>query len=132
MSSIASHFSSDDLNAWQRMLEAEAAQLRIAITQDRHELDGVAGVLPPAFDDGRDEPTVDVMRDVDVAELQRRADQLASVEAALGRIADGTFGLCIQCGDAISLLRLKASPSSARCMLCQTNAERGLKHASSL
>ena len=114
------------------MLESEAVQLRIAINQDRHELDGVAGVLPPAFDDGRDEPTVDVMRDLDVAELQRRADQLASVEAALGRIADGTFGLCTQCGDAISLLRLRASPGSARCILCQSNAERGLKHTSSL
>lgn len=129
---MANQFSIDELDTWRRMLEAEAAQLAAAIHQDRDELNGVAGVLPTAFDDGRDEPAVDVMRDLDVAELQRRSDRLAAVDAALARIAEGSFGLCVQCGGAIAPLRLKASPSSARCITCQSSAERSQDPPASL
>ncbi len=129
---MTTHFSEHELNTWRRLLEAEAVQLRLAIHQDRDELNGEAGVLPAAFDDGRDEPSVDVMRDVDVAELERRSDMLASVDAALARINDGTFGLCVQCGGGIAPLRLKASPSSARCITCQASAERNQSQPASL
>lgn len=125
-------FSDAALATWRTLLEAEAARLRADIALDRQQLDGRAGSLPPAFDDGRDEPANDALRDVDVAELTRRTGELAEVHAALQRIADGTFGSCLRCGEAIDILRLQASPWSARCIRCQSAAERGRADISSL
>ncbi len=46
----------------------------------------------------------------------RRA--LASTEAALERIADGTYGRCITCSGAIPLVRLRALPDTQICIDC--------------
>ena len=40
------------------------------------------------------------------------------IQAALGRIADGTFGECVACGELISEERLNAVPHAARCKRC--------------
>jgi DnaK suppressor protein len=125
-------FSREALDSWRKQLEAQAAQLREAIAFDRHQLDGRADMLPPAFDDGRDEPANDALRDVDVAELARRATMLSEVEAALARVADGTFGTCAACGEDIGQMRLQATPHSSRCLACQAATERGRTEIASL
>lgn len=38
---------------------------------------------------------------------------------ALEKIEDGSYGVCIDCGDAISEKRLKSYPDAARCIACQ-------------
>ena len=48
---------------------------------------------------------------------------LAEVDAALARIADGSYGRCADCGAEIPAKRLEALPASARCMDCQRAAE---------
>jgi RNA polymerase-binding transcription factor DksA len=40
------------------------------------------------------------------------------IEAALGRIADGTFGECVACGEQIAPERLEAVPHAPRCQRC--------------
>jgi RNA polymerase-binding transcription factor DksA len=40
------------------------------------------------------------------------------IRAALDRIADGTFGVCVACGEPISPERLEAVPHAARCRRC--------------
>ena len=49
---------------------------------------------------------------------------LATVEQALARAADGTYGECIDCGNPIPYERLAAYPAATRCVACQENAER--------
>jgi RNA polymerase-binding transcription factor len=57
--------------------------------------------------------------------LRDRADQqLALVDAALARMDDGTFGLCIRCGQPIAPERLGALPWAPRCIDCQRLADR--------
>lgn len=45
-------------------------------------------------------------------------DTLDEVEAALGRLADGTYGLCERCGQRISPARLEAMPAARLCIAC--------------
>ena len=45
------------------------------------------------------------------------------VEAALGRVRDGTFGICRHCEEEIAPKRLQAIPSAAFCLSCQEKAE---------
>jgi len=44
---------------------------------------------------------------------------LAEIEAALGRISDGSFGRCVRCGDSLPDDRLQILPWAAECMACQ-------------
>jgi DnaK suppressor protein len=48
--------------------------------------------------------------------LQQSSDGLDQVEAALARIADGTFGTCAVCGEAIAEGRLEARPWTPFCI----------------
>jgi DnaK suppressor protein len=49
--------------------------------------------------------------------------ELAAVDAALQRLANGTYGVCTACGTHIAPQRLAVAPQAARCMPCQENAE---------
>ena len=51
-------------------------------------------------------------------------DVLAQVDAALGRLDDGTFGTCQRCGQPIGEERLEAFPHVAFCIDCQQQVER--------
>ncbi|MDQ6697914.1 MAG: TraR/DksA C4-type zinc finger protein [Actinomycetota bacterium] len=43
-------------------------------------------------------------------------DQLDDVEAALGRLDDGTYGRCETCGEPIPAARLEAMPAARTCI----------------
>lgn len=49
--------------------------------------------------------------------------QLADVDAAHARVADGTYGFCIDCGNDIPFARLQAYPTATRCVDCQRKYE---------
>jgi DnaK suppressor protein len=49
---------------------------------------------------------------------------LGSIDAALGRIADGTFGECMVCGEEIGAKRLEALPWTRYCISCQESSEK--------
>ncbi len=51
-----------------------------------------------------------------------------SIEGALRRIDDGTYGKCIHCGEPILEKRLDAVPWARHCLRCQDLNERGLLH----
>jgi DnaK suppressor protein len=55
--------------------------------------------------------------------LQNEEKLLAEIDAALGRIAKGTYGICEQCGAAIPKERLKAVPYTAYCVNCARKLE---------
>ena len=46
--------------------------------------------------------------------------QVASVDAALGKLEAGTYGICATCGKQISADRMEFRPTSIRCMDCKT------------
>ncbi len=48
---------------------------------------------------------------------------LYQVNEALGRIEDGSYGLCITCKKSIPATRLKAIPHAQTCLKCQESQE---------
>jgi len=50
---------------------------------------------------------------------QTDAKLLRAIEAALMRIENGSFGICANCEDNISLARLKAVPWTSLCIACK-------------
>ena len=51
-------------------------------------------------------------------------DLLQQVEHALARIADGTYGVCESCGNALGKARLQAFPRATLCVTCKQREER--------
>ncbi len=50
--------------------------------------------------------------------------QLAqALRGALQRIEDGSYGLCLHCGEAIAHARLEARPEATLCVDCQQKSE---------
>ncbi|MGY4718899.1 TraR/DksA family transcriptional regulator [Naumannella huperziae] len=51
--------------------------------------------------------------------LQRKElREIAEVDAALARLADGSYGICAGCGEPIPRDRLRARPAATRCVAC--------------
>jgi DnaK suppressor protein len=50
--------------------------------------------------------------------LETEEDTLTLIEAALGRIDDGSFGQCVQCDGVIPKARLNAIPYTPVCIKC--------------
>ncbi|GKX33913.1 MAG: dimethylmenaquinone methyltransferase [Rhizobiaceae bacterium MnEN-MB40S] len=58
----------------------------------------------------------------EVFEAQGNEDQkeVRAIDAALQRIENGVFGICMECGEEISKERLDAVPYTTRCRNCMT------------
>jgi RNA polymerase-binding protein DksA len=50
---------------------------------------------------------------------------LVAIDAALGRIDEGTYGKCVNCGAQIPDGRLEAMPWATLCIECKRKEERG-------
>jgi DnaK suppressor protein len=53
----------------------------------------------------------------------RSLREVQDIHAALQRLIDGTYGLCIDCGDTVPPARLRAVPTAERCIDCAHAAE---------
>ncbi len=74
--------------------------------------------------DLEDESFADLMVDVNLAEIDRDLQELRAIEAAVQRVADGSYGRCEHCGAPIEFRRLKLTPFANRCFDCQSAFER--------
>jgi DnaK suppressor protein len=66
----------------------------------------------------------DAQRDLAVALGERESAELVAIDEALKRLADGSFGLCVECGVSMPAARLHANPTAMRCVACQTRLEK--------
>lgn len=62
-------------------------------------------------------------RDLEFALDARESAELAAIDAALARIEDGSYGICVDCGADIAAARLRAAPEALRCVACQGRFE---------
>ena len=70
-----------------------------------------------------DEFSLEVQRSMTVDAMNRKATLLRQVAEALERIAEGKYGACLACQEAISPKRLAALPWAALCFECQQAEE---------
>ena len=58
------------------------------------------------------------------AVLHSAQQQRGNVLAALTRMKDGSYGLCVDCGKPVPDGRLEARPDASRCVACQAKHDR--------
>jgi DnaK suppressor protein len=54
----------------------------------------------------------------------REKSFLDKINKALAKIDDGSFGVCEECGDEITMKRLEARPETTLCIRCKEDQER--------
>ena len=106
-----------EMSVFQEILERRAAEL-VQVLRKR---DGIA-IEKSA--DQMDEIQYASERDLAMRNVDRESSLLRQVKAALRRIHDGSFGVCIECELPISPKRLAAVPWASRCIQCQDAADR--------
>jgi DnaK suppressor protein len=74
--------------------------------------------------DDIEEHDAGVQGDIALALLQRQAETLTGIEAALVRLDAGEYGFCSVCAEKIAEGRLRALPFAVRCQGCQEQRER--------
>ena len=101
-------------------LHERAAQLRgeIQHTLERSSDETHARVAEQARD-LEDDSFSNLVVDVNLAEIDRDADELRRIDGALARISEGSYGCCESCGQEIPVARLQAEPTALRCVQCQ-------------
>ncbi len=56
--------------------------------------------------------------------IENEKDELREIDVALGKLDDGTFGACEECGAPIPKTRLKALPYTRLCITCKESEEK--------
>lgn len=106
-----------NIDEFRKVLETKQREL-LAGTSDRDEI-----LIQNAAEDF-DRLQQQLNREVAIRNLDRESKLLKEVRAALARIEDGSFGLCLRCEEEIPNKRLKAVPWAAYCVPCQEAIER--------
>jgi DnaK suppressor protein len=106
-----------DLEKYKAMLEAKQAELSGGLRNR----DEIAIEKTP---DALDEVQLAGERELAIRNLDREANLLRNVRAALFRINDGSYGICLHCEEEIKPKRLEAVPWAAYCIRCQEAADR--------
>jgi RNA polymerase-binding protein DksA len=101
-------------------LRERAAQLRGEIQQtlERSSEETHARIAEQARD-AEDDSFSNLIVDLNLAEVDRDADELRRIDGALARLSEGSYGLCEDCGQRIPEARLQAEPTALRCVRCQ-------------
>lgn len=107
-----------------------AFRARRLLTRELGELAGRLGGLAPLEPaagrrgDEADRIQAREEHDLGVAERARLQARQGRLAAALARLADGSYGLCLECGAPIAPARLRALPEVELCVSCQAALER--------
>src|SRR5579872_6011768 len=106
-----------ELEKFKTMMEAKEAELTNAVRNR----DDIAIEKTP---DALDEVQLAGERELAIRNLDRESNLLRQVRSALGRVADGSFGVCMHCEEDIKPKRLDAVPWTKYCIKCQEAADR--------
>ncbi len=81
----------------------------------------------PEILDTADASESDLQLDVSVSLTEMTAEVLRRIDEALGKIATGAYGSCVECGADIPIKRLTAVPFAVRCRDCEELRETGVR-----
>jgi DnaK suppressor protein len=105
----------------QERLAAERASTLERLSALERERHGIIESSGPAGTDDEHDPegaTIAYERQYVAALIGQAREHLAQIDAAVARLADGSYGRCERCGQPIGAARLAARPVASTCMSC--------------
>ena len=108
-----------DLEHFRRVLESERDRLLHAVQAVHHDgslLEETGDLAIGSGDHIADSATETYLREIDGGLEENAEHLLVEIDAALGRLDDGSYGLCSVCGRPIGEERLEAVPYATLCI----------------
>ena len=102
-------------------LAAERADTVERLSGLERELRGIIESADTAGTDDEHDPegaTIAFERQHVAALLSQAREHLRQIDAAMRKLAEGSYGRCERCGQDIGAARLAARPAATRCMSC--------------
>ncbi len=112
-----------ELAKYKEILEARQAELADVIRNRE-------GITIEKSPDALDEVQNAAERELAIRNLDRESQLLRAVRAALRRIDEGMYGVCVNCEEDINPKRLNAVPWTPYCITCQEAADRAQEEGS--
>ena len=106
-----------ELNKYRRILEDKQGELEQVIRNRE-------AITIEKSPDALDEVQHAAERELAIRNLDRESNLLRNVRAALRRMNDGSYSVCLHCEEDISPKRLNAVPWTPYCIQCQEAADR--------
>src|SRR5215813_5322627 len=108
-----------DLNTFRKLLHERRQELMSEALGTMHGM----GETREQFPDPTDRALLEGNRNLTLRIRDRERKLISKIDEALGRIDDGTYGVCEECGQDIGVERLKARPVTTLCIDCKSLQE---------
>lgn len=112
-----------ELEKYRRLLQEKKSNLLAELAKNRN---AEEETTEEATQDIADKAVSSYTREFLYSLTDSERSTIVQIEEALGRIDEGTYGFCLNCGTPMSEKRLSAVPWAAHCVECQELAEKGL------
>jgi len=113
------------MEANRMMFFRELLQQRIAeLLNDQMKTISVLNSSNDRVVDQNDQASMEVDRNYELRIRDRERRLILKMKEAILRIDNGTFGICVDCGEDISEKRLIARPVTTQCIDCKTKQEK--------
>jgi len=107
-----------DLTTFKKLLHERRQELMTEAVGTMHGMNEIE-----SFPDPTDRGSLEGNRNLTLRIRDRERKLLTKIDEALGRIEDGTYGICEECGGLIGVERLKARPMTTLCIECKSTQE---------
>lgn len=116
----------------EKKININTAEIKKQLLERKKELDRDLGELykPSNFSDVQDvgdQALSSSMETIKISLQDAELDEYNRIAKALEMIEEGTYGICVDCGQPISEKRLKLFPNATRCLKCQEILEESKK-----
>jgi DnaK suppressor protein len=114
----------DEINRFKKMLLEEKENVLKEIADSDESAKDLLENDIHSVNDSVDEASSKVTQTLLNIMTKNHQEKYLSIDAALRRITEGTFGKCVSCGSAIDQKRLKSVPWATKCIDCKTKDEK--------
>src|SRR5580765_642236 len=106
------------LDARRRELQAEV-QGKMRVVREEGTWGGKLNEVLDAVESSE----ADIQEEIEFALIQMKSETLNKINDAVGRLEQGDYGYCFDCGEEIAEKRLRALPFAVRCKDCEEARE---------
>ena len=111
-----------ELNVFKKLLDERRQELMTDALGTMHGM-GLVADSRETFPDPTDRASLEGNRNLTLRIRDRERKLITKIDEALGRIADGSYGVCEECGGSIGVERLRARPVTTLCIACKSEQE---------
>jgi DnaK suppressor protein len=119
----AARMTKKEMEKYRRLLEEKKAALSAELAKTRS---AEEETTEESTQDIADKAVSSYTREFLYSLTDGERSTLLQIDDALGRVEDGSYGLCLNCGSLMTEKRLNAVPWAPYCLDCQELSEKGM------